>query len=293
MLKLVLFITTFIISITAFANETIQSKLASLEASSGGRLGISAIDTSNNMSIQYHADERFPFCSTSKIMSVSAILKQNMIENNLLEQKITYTKKDTDLSGYAPITKNHIASGMTIGELCAAAIIQSDNAAMNLLMKKLGGSQVVTSFARSIDDNVFRLDRWEPELNSAIPGDLRDTTTSNAMEKSFQKLVLGGVLAKPQRELLINWLKNNTTGEKRIRAGVPKGLIVGDKTGAGSYGTTNDIAIIWPPKCAPIVVAIYYTNDKNKNAPKREDVLASATRILLNEFAQADQCIKL
>ncbi len=128
---------------------------------------------------------------------------------------------------------------------------------------------------------------------SGSPGDLSDTSTPAAMEKSLQQLALGEILASPQRELLLAWLKSNTTGDARIRGGVPKGWIVGDKTGSGFYyGITNDIGIIWPPKCAPIVVAIYFIHNK-KDAVKREDVIASATRILLDEFARTDQRIKL
>jgi beta-lactamase class A len=264
---------------------SVQKKLEALEASSGGRLGISAIDTANNTHIQYRADERFPFCSTSKVMVVSAILKQSIADSHLLQQKITYTEKDVDSSGYAPITKTHVVSGMTIGELCAAAIDYSDNAALNLLLKTVGGPTAVNSFARSIGDNTFRLDRWEPKLNSAIPGDLRDTSTPAAMASSLQQLALGNILELPQRTQLQTWMKNNTTGNARIRAGAPKGWLVGDKTGTGDYGTTNDIAVIWPPNSPLIVVVIYFTQNKKDAAP-RDDVIAAATSILINTFAQ-------
>jgi len=269
---------------------TIQEKLAQLEVSVGGRIGISAINTANNTQLQYRAEERFPFCSTAKVMVVSAILKQSMTDSHFLQQKIMYKKED--LVVYSPITEKHLDEGMTISELGAATMTQSDNTAMNLLVKKLGGLKTITTFAHSIGDNAFRLDRWEPELNSAIPGDLRDTTTPAAMEKSLQQLAFGNALASPQREQLQTWLKNNTTGNFRIRAGVPKDWLVGDKTGTGDYGTTNDIGIIWPPKCSPIVVAIYFTQSK-KEATPRNDVIASAMQMLINEFAHTDQCIKL
>jgi beta-lactamase class A len=146
---------------------------------------------------------------------------------------------------------------------------------------------------RPIGDNAFRLDRWEPELDTAIPGDIRDTTTPQAMAISLQRLIFGDVLASPQREQLQAWLKDNTTGNFRIRAGVPKGWVVGDKTGGGKdYGVTNDIGIIWPPKCSPIIVAIYFTQNK-KDVPHREDIVAAVTRIVLQEFAKADSCMKI
>lgn len=269
---------------------SVQRQLAELENASGGRIGISAIDTNNNVQIQYRAEKRFPLCSTFKIMLVSAILKQSMTNSHFLQQKIFYTRKDILAAGYAPITEKHIAGGMSIAELCAAAIDYSDNAAANFLMKKLGGPNAVTAFARSIGDTTFRLDRWEPALNTAIPGDLRDTSTPLAMQHSLQQLALGKALAKPQREQLLAWLKGNTTGNLRIRAGVPKGWVVADKTGSGDYGTTNDIGIIWPPKCHPIVLAIYFTQ-KKKDAVPRDDVIASATRIVVDAFAEKDSCI--
>ncbi len=262
-----------------------------LESSSGGRLGLSTINTANNTRIEYRGEERFPFCSTGKVMVVSTILKQSENDPNLLRKQITYDQNQVDESGYAPITKQHLGSGMRVGELCQAAMEYSDNTAMNLLLKLLGGPAAVTAFARTIPDESFRLDRWEPELNTAIPGDVRDTTTPNAMADSLKQLALGDFLALPQREQLQTWLKNNTTGDAKIRAGVPKGWVVGDKTGSGSYGTTNDIAVIWPPNCHPIVMVVYLTQ-KEKNAIKHDAVIASATRLVIEELARTDQCLK-
>lgn len=270
-------------------STSLQEQLSALEISSGGRIGISAINTANDTRLQYRGEERFPICSTFKMMGVAAILKESMKNSQLLQQKVNYKKED--LVVYSPLTEKHLTDGMTVSELCAATITLSDNTAMNLLMKKLGGPKAVTAFARSIGDNTFRLDRWEPELNTALPGDLRDTSTPAAMAKSLQRLGLGDALSVPQRKQLQIWLKNNTTGDSRIRAGVPKGWLVGDKTGTGDYGTTNDIGIIWPSKCPPIVVTIYFTQNKKDAAPQN-DVIASATRIVINAFAENDQCIK-
>ncbi|MEA9446007.1 class A beta-lactamase [Candidatus Fukatsuia symbiotica] len=258
---------------------SIQEKLSELEKISGGRLGLFAINTANNLTVQYRAVERFPVTSTFKVLAVAAILKQSVTDRQLLQQRITYNPKD--LVSYSPITEKHL--GMTVEELCAATIQYSDNTAVNLLMKLLGGPKAVTEFARSIGDHTFRLDRWETDLNSAIPGDLRDTSTPVAMAKSVQRLVLGDALPPAQREKLQVWLKGNTTGDASIRAGIPEGWVVGDKTGGGDYGTTNDIGVLWPPTAAPIVVAIYFTQNE-KDAQTRKDVIASATRILISAF---------
>lgn len=265
------------------------NSLKELESASGGRLGVSAINTANHAEIQYRQNERFPFCSTSKVMGVAAILQASTRKPNLLQQRIHY-KKD-DLVTYSPMTEQHLREGMTVAALCEATLTTSDNTAMNLLMKILGGPQAVTAFARSIENYSFRLDRWEPDLNTAIPNDPRDATSPMAMRVSLQKLVLGHGLPAYQQTLLQSWLQKNTTGASRIRAGVPKTWLVGDKTGTGEYGTTNDIGIIYPPGCKPIVVAIYFTQGI-KDAKPQEEVIASATKIVIEDFSRKDLCLR-
>jgi beta-lactamase class A len=226
-------------------------------------------------------------CSTFKVILASAILKRSTQIDGLMQQRIKY--QQSDLVTYSPITKQHIEDGMTVDALCAAAIQYSDNTASNLLMKILGGPGAVTTFARSIGDSPkerlrqrqFRLDRWETALNSAIPGDLRDTSTPNAMGLSLQRLAFGDAL-EPRLQLQLRvWLQGNTTGATRIRAGVPADWQVGDKTGTGDYGTANDIGLLWPPHRAPVVVAIYTTQGE-KDAKARNDAIASAARIVVD-----------
>ncbi|MDW3684109.1 class A beta-lactamase [Cupriavidus sp. CV2] len=253
-----------------------QDRLAALESAAGGWLGVAALNTANGAQISHRANERFPFCSTFKVLAASAILKRSAAENGLLQRRIAYTK--AELVAYSPITEKHVGDGLTVAELCAAALQYSDNTAANLLMKLLGGPAAVTAFARSIGDDQFRLDRWETELNTAIPGDPRDTSTPAAMAASLQRLALGNALGGAERERLVAWMRGNTTGATRIRAGVPADWQVADKTGSGDYGTANDVGVAWPPGKPPIVLAIYFTQ-RDKDAAYRNDVLASAARI--------------
>ncbi len=276
------------ISVPAFCG--VQEKLSQLEVSSGGHIGIAALTIGSNHTVQYHADEYFPMGCTSKVIGVAAILKKSMSDSQLLQEVVKYNKND--LVNWNPITEKHLKDGMTVESLCAAAISYSDNTAMNLLTKKLGGPAGLNAFARSINDKQFQLNHWWPDEALARPGSKEDATTPAAMTESVRKLVFGTVLAPSKREMLATWLKNNVTGDARIRAGVPKNWVVGDKTGSGyHYGITGDTAVIWPPKCSPIVMTIYYSNN-NKNAPKREDILAETTRIVLDAYAQSDACIK-
>jgi beta-lactamase class A len=257
-----------------------RDQLVQLETSSGGRLGLFAYDTVFGTRVQYRDEERFPVCSTFKIVVVGAILKRSEMDPELLQRRIRYEQDDVRAAGYAPITQKHVQDGMTIAELCAAALQYSDNAAANLLMKELDGPDTVTGFARSTGDESFRLDRWEPQLNTALPGDERDTSTPQAMAFTLQRLTLGEALAEPQRGQMRGWMLGNTTGAQRIRAGVPRGWLVADKTGTGDYGTTNDVALLLPPGGPAFVIAIYFTQT-DPHAKPREDVLAAATRIAI------------
>lgn len=255
-----------------------KTQLAKIEKDLDGRLGVYALNIANGAQLGYRADERFPLCSTFKVLAASAILKKSEQMPGLLQQRVHYQKGD--LVNYSPITEKHVDNGMIVAELCAAALQYSDNTAGNLLMKMLGGPQSVTEFARSIGNIKFRLDRWETELNTAIPGDLRDTATPRSMGHSLQRLTLGNALAPLQRQQLCSWLYGNTTGATRIKAGTPADWKIGDKTGTGDYGTGNDIAVLWPPKRNPIVVTIYTTRHK-QDAKARNDIIATTAQVIV------------
>lgn len=261
------------------SDTSIESEFTRLEKALGGRIGVDVYDTGNGRHFGYRQDERFAMCSTFKIMLVGAILAQSVKIDSLLARQVMYAQ--SDLVNYSPVTGKHVADGMAVSELCKAALQHSDNTAANLLIKLLGGLSAVTSFARSIGDLAFRLDRYETELNSAVPGDERDTSTPAAMSQSLRTLVLGNVLPQHQRKLLEDWLRGNATGMRRIRAGLPSNWEAGDKTGSGDYGTTNDVALIWPPNRAPISLAIYYTQDK-EDAKWNDEAILSATKIVMN-----------
>ncbi|MBX6742554.1 MAG: class A beta-lactamase [Acetobacteraceae bacterium] len=261
----------------ATAGADAAGRLAELEGRSGGRLGVAVLDTATGRRIGHRADERFPMCSTFKFLAVGFVLARVDRGQEGLDRRVTFT--DRDLVTWSPVTQHRTgAAGMTIAELCEAALTLSDNTAGNLLLASFGGPAGLTAYARSLGDDVTRLDRFETALNEAIPGDPRDTTTPAAMLENLRRLVLGDALSGPSREQLTAWLLANRTGDKRLRAGVPKDWRVGDKTGSGDNGATNDIGVFWPPGRAPIIVTAYLAEtpvpDEDRNA-----VLAEVGRI--------------
>ncbi|MEW5597065.1 class A beta-lactamase [Peribacillus frigoritolerans] len=254
------------------AKETTIKKFEQLEKEYDARLGVYAIDTGTKKTVEFHENERFAFTSTHKALAVGALLQQKSIED--LNQRITYTSED--LVNYNPITEKHVDTGMTLKELSDASLRYSDNTAGNLILEQLGGPTGFKKELEGIGDNVTNPERIEPDLNVVNPGETHDTSTPIALATSLQAFTLGDALPTEKRELLIDWMKRNTTGDALIRAGVPKGWVVADKTGAGSYGTRNDIAIIWPSKGDPIVLAVLSSRDE-KDADYNDELIAEAT----------------
>ena len=278
---------TFLAVSAASGENDAATRFAAIETRIGGRIGVVALDISNSKRIDYRADDRFPMCSTFKFLAAAAVLKRVDEKKEKLDRFVSYSAKD--ILEHAPVTKEHLKEGgMTLGGLCAAAIEQSDNTAANLLLDAIGGPAGLTNFARNLGDNVTRLDRKEPELNSAIPGDERDTTTPGAICSDMQRLLLGDALSEASRRQLEDWLQHNETGEQMIRAGVPNNWIIGDKTGRGSNGATNDIAIMRPPDRAPILLAIYSVGS-TATANDREKAIAEAAKIVAETFVSAAQ----
>jgi len=265
-------------SAPSFANRS-PATFYSIEMNLGGRLGVAAIDTGTGEVDGHRPDDRFPFCSTFKTIVAAAVLARSVTEPGFLGKRLRYTQ--ADIKPHSPVSEKHVADGMTTAELCAATIQYSDNAAANILMRELGGPAAITAYARTLGDETFRLDRWETELNTAIPGDERDTTTPLAMARTLRKLLVDDGLPAAQRQQLKDWMVGNTTGDTRIRAGVPKGAVVADKTGtAGSYGVANDIGVIWVAQRPPIVVVVF-THSSDKAAEPRSEIVAAATRLAL------------
>jgi beta-lactamase class A len=262
----------------AVAAANSDDGFAAVERGLKGRLGVAIIDTATGKTGGHRLDERFPLCSTFKAILAAQALARDAREPGFIERRLRFAK--ADLVSHSPVTGKHVDDGMTVADLCAATVQYSDNTAANVLMKELGGPAGLTAFARGLGDAAFRIDRWETELNTAIPGDERDTTTPLAMARTLQKLVIGDALPAPQRQRLKDWLLGNTTGAERIRAAVPAGWQVGDKTGTGAYGVTNDIGIVFPPGRAPLVVVIF-THQPDKDADSRSDVVAAAARVAL------------
>jgi beta-lactamase class A len=261
----------------------LESSLQAIEKKSGGRLGVAVLYPQRKTPYHLHGDQRFPMCSTFKFLAASLILKRVDQGKEKLDRAISYTK--ADLVTYSPETEKHAGGSMKVSELCKAALTLSDNTAANLLLASFGGPPAITAFARSIGDNMTRLDRTETSLNEATPGDPRDTTTPDAMLQNLQHILLGDVLKPESRKQLTDWMLANTTSSAKFRAVVPAGWKVADKTGSGDHGTNNDIGVLWTPDGKPIVVTSYLT-ETTISTDACNAIHADVARVIVENYAR-------
>jgi beta-lactamase class A len=241
------------------------AEIARIQARIGGRVGAYMLDTQSQLELAFNARERFAMCSTFKSLLAAAVLRRVDAGTLALDDRLPL--RPQDMIAHAPVTSLHLAEGsMSVRDVCAAAVMVSDNPAANILLAVVDGPSGLTQFLRSIGDRVTRLDRTELELNTNVPGDPRDTTTPQAMAHSMEKMLLGDVLTPQSRLQLIAWLRQATTGMRRLRAGLPAEWKVGDKTGNGANGAANDVMIAWPPGRPALIATVYLSESTQSTA---------------------------
>ncbi|WP_392563992.1 class A beta-lactamase [Orbus wheelerorum] len=252
---LIFLFSTFCLQV--FAAPATLDRIKKIESQyPNARVGYVQFDFNSGLSIEgYRSQERFPMMSTFKVLLCGAVLARIDSGIEQLDRRINYHQ--TDLVEYSPITKEHLSEGMTVAELCSAAITMSDNTAANLLLSSIGGPQELTQFLRKIDDQITRLDRWEPMLNESLPDDDRDTSSPEAMSKTLFTLLTGKALTINSQQQLLDWMKADKVGGPLLRSVLPKGWFIADKTGAGERGSRGIIAVLGPDRKSSRIVIIY------------------------------------
>lgn len=278
---------TFVAAAGAYLSGCSVHRLARPQAADGldkilpdlgpnARFGAAAIDASNGRTLSHDGEGRYAMCSLFKVPLAAAILARVDRGDLSLATSIPFTARD--VLEYAPVIKANLTAGrLTMGELCAAAVEISDNSAANLLLPFVGGPAGLTRFMRTCGDRISRLDRVEPDLNTNLPADVRDTTTPTAMAGLLRALLAGRILSFDSRQRLISWMVQSKTGKGRIRAGLPQGWPVGTKSGTGENGAANDSAIFWPPGRAPVLL-VTFVSGGTASAAERDVAHARAAR---------------
>jgi beta-lactamase class A len=270
--------------VAAAAPPAADADIAGLEDRFNAEIGLYAVDLASSATLMHRPDQRFAMCSTFKAYAAGRLLQladqgATRLENTPVQVAAA------DIVANSPVTEKRVGTTMTLAELCAAALINSDNTAGNLLLRAIGGPQAITAFARSIGDDQTRLDRWELDLNDAEPGDPRDTTTPRALNAGYRALLTGGVLTAPSRQRLLDWMLANVTSGTRFRAALPAGWTSADKTGAGDYGTTNDSGLLLGPAGQRLLVTVLTrSRDGREKVPPLNDAVAETVRVTLRRL---------
>jgi beta-lactamase class A len=267
---------------TAFADD-VAPALEAQERAIGGRFGLYAEDVKTGAKLAWRADERFTMCSTFKLSLATCVLARVDRGKDSLDRMVGYSP--ADILPYAPVAKGNLARGLlSIRELCEAAVELSDNTCANLLLARIGGPAALTAFWRATGDTVTRLDHNEPMLNRIRPPDPRDTTTPAAMAGNLRRFVLGDVLSPASRALLIGWMRNCKTSADMLRAGLPAGWTIGDKTGSNGTDILGDIAVAWTEPNRPILICVY-TEGGRAGQPELHQRFAEIGRLIGRRIA--------
>ncbi|RDH74886.1 class A beta-lactamase [Mycolicibacterium moriokaense] len=257
--------------------DAVNDRIEALQRQHSAKIGVYAVDLASGRTLSHLDNEPFAMCSTFKVYAAARVLQ--MVQNKALDlNRQVFVDPAQSALPNSPRTAPNSGGWMSLADLCAAAVQVSDNGAGNLVLQTIGGPGAVTDFARSIGDDRTRLDRWEIELNSAAPGDPRDTSTPRALGEGYRSVLAGTVLAPPQRGQLEDWMRANQTSA--VRGGLPAGWTTADKTGSGDYGSTNDVGIAYGPDGQRVLLAIMTRS-------RTDDPIAPNNRQLISELAQA------
>lgn len=262
---------------TAEASPDVAPELEALEREFQARVGVSAFDTGTGAAVEYRADERFGYASTIKAFVAAEFLGQMPVEER--DTHVTWTREDVAAAGYSPVTGERVDDGLTWEQLAEAAVRQSDNAATNLVLDRIGGAEGLGAGLAKLGDTVTHVVNHEPALNVIRLGSTDDTTTPAAFTASFAALLQPRNLVAEDLTILLDWMRGNATGDALIRAGAPDGWIVADKSG-GAGGMRNDIALVTPPGRAPIVITVL-TQKIDPEARYQDELVAGVAEVVL------------
>ena len=258
--------------------------LSDLEERHGGRLGVAALDVGSQHRLSWRGQERFAFCSTFKAFLAVATLQRVQRDEEQLDRAVAVTR--ADMIPHAPVTEKAIGRTLTIRELMQATVEVSDNPAANILIREMGGIAVWRSWWPTFGDTTTVISRLEPDLNTAVPNDPRDTCLPDQTVANIRELAFSDRLTPEHDQLISGWLTASPTGPSRIKAGVPQGWTVAHKTGTGSNGATNDIGMLTPVSGSPVLLAAYFTGAAEATDDQRDAVIAEATRRALRALGR-------
>ncbi|EJU9974647.1 CARB family carbenicillin-hydrolyzing class A beta-lactamase [Vibrio alginolyticus] len=280
MKKLFLLAGLMVCSTLSYASQ-LNEDISLLEQQTSSRIGVSVRDTQADERWDYRGDERFPLMSTFKTLACAKMLSD--MDSGKLSKNATAKVDERSIVVWSPVMDKLAGQNTRIEHACEAAMLMSDNTAANLVLNEIGGPKAVTMFLRTIGDKATRLDRIEPRLNEATPGDSRDTTTPNAILNTLRTLVEGETLSYESRVQLKIWMQDNKVSDSLMRSVLPTGWSIADRSGAGGHGSRGINAIIWKENHRPVYISIYVT-ETELSLQARDQLVAQISQLILQKY---------
>lgn len=267
-------------STLSYASQ-LDEDISLIEQQTSSRIGVSVWDTQTDERWDYRGDERFPLMSTFKTLACATMLSD--MDSGKLSKNATAKVDERSIVVWSPVMDKLAGQNTRVEHACEAAMLMSDNTAANLVLNEIGGPKAVTMFLRSIGDKATRLDRLEPRLNEATPGDNRDTTTPNAMVNTLRTLIEGETLSYESRVQLKIWMQDNKVSDSLMRSVLPTGWSIADRSGAGGHGSRGINAIIWKENHRPVYISIYVT-ETELSLQARDQLIAQISQLILQKY---------
>lgn len=265
--------------------KVLDSQIKQQEQKISARIGVAILHTQKGLQFSYRGEERFPLNSTFKSLACAKLLKDtdegklNLVDTKLIQKNA--------IQEYSPITRSLVGKHISLEDACSATMLTSDNTAANIVLEAVGGPSDLTLFLRNLGDQFSRIDRWEPELNEGKPGDVRDTTTPNAVVATLNELLNGTLLTESSQSQLKTWMMDNQIAGKLFRSVLPTDWKIADRTGAGGHGSRGITAMVWPKHSAPIIIAVYIT-ETEASFKQRNRIIAEIGKLIFNFYSADD-----
>jgi beta-lactamase class A len=258
-------------------------------AAASGKFGVTALIIESGQNASINGFGHFPMQSVYKLPISIAVLQKVDHGQLSIEQSVEVRPSDFVSMGKRSPLRDQFPQGTkkSIRELIAYALIESDGTASDVLLKLAGGPQAVTTSLRS--QSVTQIAVLNTEMKMDWKNQYENWCTSEAAVQILVSLQTGKSLSAKSRALILEDMRKSQTGISRIRALLPAGTVVADKTGTsgtqnGVTAATNDIALVDLPDGRHLALAIF-VSDSTASEKTREAVIAKIARAAWDEWA--------
>ncbi len=274
-----------ILSASAFAQTPLQQKIHRIATAAKGKVSVSCSLPQSSLTCDLAPHSRPPMQSVFKLPLALTVLHQVESKSLSLDQSIRFLPSDRFIPRtHSPLQDQYPEGNADIPlrELLRLAVSQSDNVAGDILVRVIGGPQVVDQYIASLGVRGFHMEDDEHSLHRDESAQYRNWLQPAGAVELLRRIADNPPLSAEHAQLLLQWMKDSPTGAHRITAGLPSGTVLAHKTGSsgthnGLTPATNDIGLIFLPDGRRLALAVFVSDSKADEAT-RDAVIAHIAR---------------